>query len=245
METRSEKELLGANINVWAKGLQESHPDLAESLDEPRSVGYLGVERLGLPEAPNVTVELEEFIQFPEKFAQILETKSIVINLTPKVGRLQRHAGVNLSPEEALNFVWEKVAVEDVAEYKVIVFAFGDITFSGNVIIDPEGAIIMESRAGQLGPLASGKVVPEYSMSRDKHLGTFKYSFEDAGVRQKMYETLMVIPHEGEGRDVEFTPGYYEFIWQDLGRPQGQELFFVDYRDNPAYWEVNDQDNKN
>jgi hypothetical protein len=234
MERRlTEDNLLGANINQWAGALRESKPDLAEHLDEPREVGYENLEKWDLPRVPLNVVDLEDFLCFPEEFVKIFGVERVVVNLCPERKGLARYAKVGVTATELADFIKNQIREEDVDQYRAYMMPYWpERSYSGNVVVNPDGKMLMEFREGDPGPVASGRETPPYAVWKDKTDPTFSYSFEDQSLRERMYQTFRSIPHDGQ----EYLPGYYEFIWCKVSEEEQERLFFIDYRDNPAYF---------
>ncbi|MCC7160592.1 hypothetical protein IT399_02650 [Candidatus Nomurabacteria bacterium] len=236
------------NINDWAlalKDISESEDatldqkiklsSLARDISEPREYGLLKLEKMGLPKPKQILVSLVEFLQNPQEILQKFKTKKIYISLNPKTKYLPRHRTVILITDTE-NFIKEKLLGIDPKLYNVLAVEFLENIYGGSIVINPDGKILVEFRRGQQGPIASGTETPEFSVSRNIFNSSFKYSFEDPILRQEIYKTILKIPHEGEGRDMKFTPGYYEFALVRENKQVPMHPLFFDYKDDKNYY---------
>jgi hypothetical protein len=228
------------NINDWTQGLKSISKDeklllLAKELTEPREKGLAKLKEMNLPQPQQFLVPAYEFLQNPEKYLIRLESEKVYISLNPKRKDLPRYRVPYVSIDEAITFAKENLAKVELKEYEVLGLQFLENIYGGNIVINPDGKIVIEFRHGQQGPVATGAETPEFLVHRDTFTLSFKYSFEDPELRQEIYQTLLKIPHKGEGRDIEFTPGYYEFalVRQDDKSPL--RPWFFDYKDDKAY----------
>lgn len=248
------------NFNEWAQTI-DNLPPLEEMEDErvkekqgrevfvrgisePREKGLLKMEEMGLPQPKRIFVPAVEFLRDPGKYLKQLDSKRVYVSVNHRRNNTIRHRTSGGIPvPEAIEFVKEKLSTENPLDYDILGLQFFENAYGGNIIINPEGRILIEFHPGMQGPVAAGIETPKFSVWRDDINGLFKYSFEDATLRQEIYMALLLIPHEGgEGRDMKFTPGYYEFAL--VRRDGGDEKtklhpWFFDYKSDKAYYTRN------
>ena len=110
-----------------------------------------------------------------------------------------------------------------------------DNIFGGTTVVDQKGSVYFEFIEGNQTPVGKGDANIKYIVFRDENFGSFKYNFENEEIRKLALEAIMQIPHQGEGRDMKFMPGYYEMVIAQRDEKSKPEPFFLDYRDNGAY----------
>jgi hypothetical protein len=208
---------------------------LAQDLTEPREQGLAKLKEMNLPQPQQFFVPAIEFLQNPEKYLKKLDSPKIYISLNPRKKDLPRYRVPWISTEEAIAFVRKNLVGVDPKEYDVLGFQFLENIYGGSIVINPDGKILVEFRHGQQGPVATGTETPEFSVRRDIFNLSFKYSFEDPELRQEIYKTILRIPHEGNGRDMKFTPGYYEFALVRKDEQSPLNPWFFDYKNDKAY----------
>lgn len=236
------------NINDWTIALQDLSGSedvttdqkrklsaLARDLTEPREKGLSKLREMNMPQPKQILVPAVEFLQNPERYLQELASQKVYISLNPKRRDLPRYR-TGISIAEAANFVKEKLASTNPIEYDVLGLEFLENIYGGSIVVNPDGRILVEFRRGQQGPVASGDETPEFSVKRDIFNLSFKYSFEDPALRQEIYNTILKIPHEGEGRDMKFTPGYYKFALVREDEKSSLHPLFFDYKSDKVYY---------
>ena len=157
------------------------------------------------------------------------------ISLLPLKAELTRYRQIDLKQREVLQFIKKTVPNLEIESYTIAILEFFRNEYAGNIVISPDGTIVVEMVKGNHGPLVSGAATPEFIARRDIFTRIFHYSFEDEALRRIIYHTLLTIPHWGEFRDLEFTQGYYEFALIKRSKNAPLEPLFLDYRSNPAY----------
>lgn len=227
---------VGGNINDWAEAARELKKyKEANTIDEPRNVGFEKLDKLDLPRYKRINLPLVEFLGNPTTTLSEIGSEKFYISLIPNAKELPRYGTSGLSAEEVLSYINEHVTTNNQENYTLFVQEYFDNLYGGNIIINPSGQIYSEFKSGKQGPIAKGKATPEFTIKRDQHFDSFKYSFEDSHLREIMHDTILSIPHKGEGRDAEYLPGYYEFVIVKK-KPDGtEEPIFIDYKNNPAF----------
>ncbi len=229
------QEGVGEHIDDWAREMNRVQPDSAEFLDENRAQGFREVERLGLPRYVRQEVNLADFFVNKEQYFKDLERKKYFITLIPIQKDERRLSRWGIGREEVVDFVKKNIDAEKFHQYNLIIQEYFENLFGGNIIIGSEkNQIYVEFKTGSPSEIANGSTTPEFFIGQDEHTGSFRYSFEDEGLRRVMYQTLLSVPHEGQERDMLFLPGYYEFVIvkDDEGRVRP---IFLDYKDKPVY----------
>lgn len=113
--------------------------------------------------------------------------------------------------------------------------------YGDNIIISTDGNVLAEFIHGNQGVMAEGRYNPaehgeRYIVTRDPYTNSFRYSWDDAEapdgapLRELLHQTIMSIPHEGEGREMQFRPGYYEFMLTDKTGSGQLQPNFIDCR---------------
>ncbi|MFA5926246.1 MAG: hypothetical protein WC831_04955 [Parcubacteria group bacterium] len=241
MEKIKPRKKESANINDWAKALREKFPHLADMLDEDKTVGFQGVERLDLPRYRKIETTLPDFMDHAEDYFDEIGSREFYISLIGSKKEMERFGKSGLSRERVLEYIRENIKPEDLNSYKMVLQEYFENKFGGSIVIGEEKKnFIAELRRKTMSGIASGYVTPEITITRDAS-GVFRFpdNLSDPQERKQIFRAIQSIPHDGGGGDMRLTPGYYEFaiVKDDDGmiRP-----IFMDYRDNPAYqlaWE--------
>lgn len=227
----------GANMNEWAEALASVDPKKGASIDEPRSVGFANVEKMNLPHMRYRLLPASEFLQNAEAVAAEVRSEQLLISVMPRSSDLPRITRPYIPIAEAGTFVRDNIPEGRESDYDVRVTECYPTSYGGNVVINPTGELYVEFRRGDPGPVGYGTETPEFTATRDRFTGVYKFSFDDPKLRDQIRDMLMNIPHEREGqRDIVFTPGYYEFFLTKRPGDESERPFFLDYRDNPAYY---------
>jgi len=238
----SEKSRTGTTINEWAYAIRKGNQRLAELLDEDRLTGFRAMEKLRLPHYKQETVALVKFLYDPQKYLEKVGSQKFYVNLLPQKEQLTRYRQIDLLPEEVVSFVQEHVPASQVDNYLMVLSEFYENQYSGNIIISPDGEVVIEMVRGSHAPLVSGAKTPEFFVCRDQFTGNFSYSFEDKTLRKAVWNMLLTIPYDNGNtlsgkidRHTRFTPGYYEFALVKRGQTEPLKVMFIDYRGNRAY----------
>jgi hypothetical protein len=243
-----EKSGVGASINEWATALRKGRPEFSSQIDIDRQIRDEGLARLNLPRYKKESYALPDFQQKSDEHFNSISTDRYYISLEPtgegKKEGLKRLRAVNQTKEQALQYIHANVPAGQESKYKLVLSEFFKNEVSGQIMINPDGRILMEAAKGEHGPVVSGAKTPEYIVKRDEFMRTFKYfhktdkgleELEDETLKKALYNTLNAIPHQGEDREQEFTPGYYEFALVKRKEDRPLEPIFFEYQDNPAY----------
>lgn len=230
---------------AWGRGLEKAgvaDVGMVEALKADRFKGWKRVEQLGLPRYELKTSSLDSFL---ENFAEIIpkdEKRDWFVLLEPRKGGM-RYRKTLLKSSEIVDFVETTVSDNnlDASNYDIAISESLPQEYGGNIIIDKNGKILAEISKGGQGVVAEGTHDQEkhgnlFTVRRDQFLGSFKYSWEDGeetngvALRAAVNKTIMSIPHEGEDREIKFTPGYYEFHLVRKDGEEGLQPVFVDCR---------------
>ncbi|MFA6424114.1 MAG: hypothetical protein WCV83_02240 [Candidatus Magasanikbacteria bacterium] len=248
---------LETNMYAWGKALGSvDTPDknrvdnvreLSNALGASRFSGWDRIQKLGLPNDVPRICSLEHLLNSPEEILPEVGDSDWFVLLEPKKKDGMRYRKTPLKREEILEFVKSTINQHElnVGDYDVSIVEMRPQKYGGNIIVDPKGRILAEISSGGQGVVADGthdvkKHGEMFVARRDELSGLFKYSWEDGeatdGVplRELVYKTIMNIPHEGEGRDLKFLPGYYEFKLVDKRREDGLEPVFIDCRNGSS-----------
>lgn len=241
------------SMRGWGKALEQhagSQPNLdslSAALTAPRSVGWERLDALNLPRYTVRTFPLSEFVKHIDTALPGDGTQLWFVLMERHDGGPGRYRKPGLTRSEVKQFVADTIATYhiDTAEFDASVTENYPQIYGGNIVINKDGYILAEFHKGNQGVIADGSFDTEkhgqlYKVTRDPILGTFKYSWEDSRdtddvlLREKIYQTLMHIPHEGEGRDTVFTPGYYEFALVRKDADKDLEPIFLDCRNDDS-----------
>jgi hypothetical protein len=219
----------------WASHpeLRKRFPKLATALEKDRRTRFARIKELGLPQANHVEAELSDFSEDPEKYFSQLATDRYYAALNPKKDDLAGFGQADLSKEEILEQIKSKIPEFQYPDYEIRIEEYKNL-YGGTIVIGPENQVWIEFRKGRQTEIGEGSVIPEYTVEKDKYTGVFRYSFEDEELRGAIYKTLQTIPHAGEGRDVKYNPGYYEFAL--FGKKDGKKYpIFFDCIEDPEF----------
>jgi|GEM_PF-1759390 len=224
-----------ANINDWANAEKVFNIDFANKIDENRKIGFYNLEKFDLPRYKHKNLSLKEFLSNSSKFLEELESDIFYISLIPKNPDLKREGRAGLRSGEVIDFINHFVPESDMENYDVAIEQMFNNVFGGSIVVDPKGNVYFEFIEGNQTAVSKGNAEIKYIVFRDVHVSSFKYSFEDEHIRKIAFEAIMNIPHKGEGREMQFLPGYYEMVIAQRDNTTKPETKFLDYRDNDAY----------
>ncbi|MDD4332589.1 MAG: hypothetical protein PHT51_00565 [Patescibacteria group bacterium] len=224
------------NINDWAKALEKVNPKLSAALNEDRSIGIKNLKKLNLPRYKDNHLALTDFLQDPQKGIKNLKTTTFAFNLIPLEKNMPRNGGYDKNIDQIISFVNQRIAKEEQINYDIIISQYFENIYGGNIIVGEDGkALTAEFKKGGQSDIARGKIIPEFSVTRDPYTDSFRYSFTDEKLRELIYKSILTVPHEGEGRDMKFIPGYYEFVIIQKDEKSPMEVLFIDCKLNPAF----------
>ena len=230
------KEVAWGNMDDWATALRNVNPELADRLGSKKLAGIEGLEEMDLPRYNHKTIPLEDFLKNPESFMDDLDCEKFYIILLPKRDNLRKCGEAGLSKDEVMELIRNNVSSEECGNYDIVLNQYFENEYGGSVIVGQDESMVVEFRRGQQGPVAWGTETPEFTVKRDKFTGIFKYSFEDESLRKEIYDLVLTIPHSGEGFEMKFVPGYYEFVLVKRSEDSEIEPIFLDYQNDPAYF---------
>lgn len=236
-------------LSAWGRGMEElGVPDIKmiDALKAPKTVGQKLLDKLHLPRYELIVMPLEDFLDNTEKFISKDENRKWFVLLELKKGG-QKYRETSLKSSEIITFV-EKTINEkglEKKDYNITISETLPQEYGGNIIIDKEGSLLVEISRGGQGVVSEGTHDEEnikhgklFTVRRDNFLGSLKYSWEDGeetnGVPlwEVVYKTIMSIPHIGIGRDIKFSPGYYEFHLVRKNGVKDLAPMFVDCRED-------------
>ncbi|MFA4931250.1 MAG: hypothetical protein WC570_05300 [Patescibacteria group bacterium] len=114
-------------------------------------------------------------------------------------------------------------------EYDISVNEFLRGQYGGSISISQDNGVYIEFRPGEVTHIDKGQT-PTHFVSKPPLSRTFKYSFDDITLRQLIFNSLLKVPHQQDGSDIVFYPGYYEFTIIE-----GNKMIFLDQRDNNVF----------
>ena len=225
------------NMSDWVNAIEEkTHAEAGEFI-EGRASGLQGLRDLNLPHNETITVAPRTFFQNANAILDQVGTPRIYMALVPKDTDHPRYSYGGLYRNRAIEYVAEKIPKKDREYYDLAIQPYFENIYGGNIVIQPDGGLLVEFAKGKQAYVARGKTAPEdlKTITRDPYLGSLKFSFEDPKLRDILYDTLLAIPHTGTGRELKFTPGYYEFALVDKANNGTLEPLFLEYRNNAIY----------
>ncbi len=245
----SDKPKVEASMAAWGKGLENlgvSNTDMVDALRASKFDGWKKLKELNLPRYEMVATSLEDFLENSEKFLPKDDNRVWFVLLEPKNGGM-RHRKRMLKSEEIMNFVNTTISENnlEINSYDIAISESSPQEYGGNIIIDKEGKILVEISKGGQGIVSEGTHDTAehgqlFTVRRDQFTDSFKYSWEDGeetdgvALREAVNKTIMSIPHEGAGREMKFTPGYYEFHLIKKEGEKDLEPKFVDCRQDES-----------
>jgi len=226
------------NINDWANALEKDSPKLSKNLGEDRNIGIENLEKLGLPRYKNNKLSLIEFLENPQSGIKNLGTTHFTVGINPHDPKLARYNNFNITLEQTINFIKEKVAEEQRENYDIIIGQYFNNLYGGNIIVaGNQRDVLAEFKKGSQTDIARGKVDTKkeelFRVVSKPGTDTFHYSFTDEKLIKLFEEAMLSIPHWRE-EGLNFSPGYYEVIFakDDNGE---EKVLFIDCRIDPAF----------
>jgi hypothetical protein len=251
----------GRNLLAWGKALDEvggSRRDLGY-LKESRLTSWDRIEELGLPSHTRTVLPLEVFLRNPASLGKGEKEGELFVLLEPRHEDGKRYRKLGLKKSEVVGYLNQvisdnnlKVEDYDLAISETLLQAYG-----GNIVVSSDGGVVVELSGGGQGFVADGSHDPNkhgdmMRVWRDPLLGSFKYSWplkgdkeseeykEAESLRKAVYQTVLHLPHEGEGRDIKFAPGYYEFHLVDKNGQGKLQPLFIDAK--PLDVQISDEE---
>jgi hypothetical protein len=239
-------------LSAWGKGMEELGVEdmaMVDALKAPKTVGQKFLESFHLPRYERATLPLKDFLEDPEKFISKDANRKWFVLLELKKGG-QKFRDTSLKSSEIMDFVNKTISEKSLEkeDYNITISETLPQEYGGNIIVDKDGKLLVEISKGDVtkgesaqGIISEGTHDPEkhgklLTVRRDEFLNSLKYSWEDGEetngipLRETVYKTIMSIPHEGEGRELKFVPGYYEFHLVRKEEGKDLEPMFVDCR---------------
>ncbi|MBI2038195.1 MAG: hypothetical protein HYT15_04735 [Candidatus Magasanikbacteria bacterium] len=237
------------NMISWGKGLESAgveNTSMVNALKRDKFYGWKKLEELNLPRYELKTAALTDFLKDAPGMLPTDKNKDWFVLLEPRKGGM-RHRKRNLKSDGIMDFINKTINENnlEINNYDVAISESLPQEYGGNIIIDKEGKILVEVSKGGQGVVSEGSHDEEkhgklFTVRRDQFTDSFKYSWKDGeetdgvALREAVNKTIMSIPHEGEGREMKFTPGYYEFHLVKKDDKQDLEPIFVDCREDES-----------
>ena len=200
-----------ANLSDWKRALVHTRIKLKLALTGYRQAGRENLKKLNLPRYNAVQILLEEFLVDPSKYFKKIGSDKFYFCLESNDKMSCRYSACDLGEEGILEYIKTHVLDDQRNKYKITLQEFLNNEYGGTIVINDDGCIYIEFVQGFQGQIAHGRACPEFLCSVDALTGLMRYNFDDPYLRKVIYDTLMRIPHSGEGRGKAFLPGYYEF----------------------------------
>lgn len=239
-------------MNDWAETTSRSErASLALMYREDEGVKKFGLEildKLGLPQWKHIALPLSEFLADPQKkFEEIRELGSdqYHVSLTSDIEGKRRLRKFPLSADQALSFIHEKVASGEQDKFLLVLKEISRNVYGGNIIINDDGSILLETAPGEHLELVTGRITPTIFGLRDRFtraLGIYtdnegKNPLQDVDLEQILLKTVNLIPkdrYDSDGKP-DYHPGYYEFVLVEDQKKGGLRSIFLDYREGEIY----------
>lgn len=106
-----------------------------------------------------------------------LDCPTFYVTLLPKSNSI-RFTESGIGRDETIDYIQQHVTENDCRNYDIVLQEYFENLFGGNIIINPDGTLVAEFRKGKQGPIARGKVIPEFFVTRNQFTNSFRYSFE-------------------------------------------------------------------
>jgi hypothetical protein len=236
----SEKYPKGGTMNQWSETCKRSGQlGLADSFGDDKLKGINALDVLNLPGPVGTMVSARQYLDNPGAYFDAVGTDEVYINVIPSREGLIKLSRFGISKTEAEVEIEELLSTlpsELVDEYSVGVYEYNTNLYGGSVSVSPNGYVLMEFGEGSCQEYTRGSSVPHFSMDRDMVSGRFKYSFPDEELREATWRIMQFIPHSTEAVHMGFLQGYYEFAVYRSQRDNTLQPIFLDYKDNPAYY---------
>jgi len=213
---------IGGSINDWANSLEEvGMQELAKCLSEGEEVKIAGLkklEELALPHLKRETMYLSAFLDNPEMHFEQLNSQKFYVNLIGGVKESIRIRSINLTRSQVLQFISDTVKKSETEHFTIILSEYYDNMYGGNIVINPDGAYLLELAKGTHGELVTGEKKPcllaEGTSVNNVYITTNVEGLEkvnnETEIKNAAIKTLICIPTvDAKGT---LYPGYYEFV---------------------------------
>ena len=226
----------GATINQWAEAFAANGKfEIAAQLHDDKLAGINALNELNLPSPYGEMVLASQYLEDPLQYFSQIETDLVYINIIPLTKDQKKHTRFGISKEEAIQFIDSHLPVELIDKFTVGVYEYYPNVYGGSVIINPSGHILMEFGKGNCLDYTRGSYIPEFCAEADANTGIMHYNSDDIELREAAWRTLRYIPHNSEGINTNFLPGYYEFALYRQPKSGILQPAFLDYKDSPVY----------
>ncbi len=227
---------LEENINSWARVLREADFKLGDRLYQNKTEQYQKLKKTGLPQYNKVeNVEISCFLSNPEAVVSSLDSQRYFVSLIPKKQTMPRYGKAGIDVNQIVDYIKENIDLKNQTEYQITINEYFENLFGGNMVMGQHGEVYVEFKRGEQTDIARGKLVPEFIVTRERFTKSFRYSFQDKDIRKTIFMALLSVPCEGEGRNLRFMQGYYEFVIIRRSEKSLPEVIFIDYSDNPLF----------
>jgi hypothetical protein len=233
------------HLQDWSSLLQTSGLLDRKSLDgylmhseltKSRIDTYARLERMGLPTVPHVSSTLREFIEHAPQYLGEFSGKHVRLIVEP-IGADELLETIRLTdpaPEEIVAKLRQKVSPNQISKYSVLMKEFIPYAYAVTIMVNSDQSMIIEASKPTSSSLQLNGT-PDFMLSRDPWLGTFRYSFESPDIRKLLYRVTHFLPHIGSGRSREFQKGYYEMIIAKRSESSPFCFYFDDFREGKGF----------
>lgn len=207
--------VLGASFGDWADTLNARglFPTLKREVEFASLDSHERLKELGLPRYQRRIIALSKFLECPKGYLDRWPSPRYYVSLFGAPGsQLRRYRQMGLTGDEVQDFVAAHIKKHDTGSYRILLQEDYDNVYGGNILTSGCGRVYLEAVRGNQRDVDSGTRTPDFIVTRNEFLRTFKYSFPDPQLRKMLLDVVLCLPHWGSGRDVEILPGYYAFV---------------------------------
>lgn len=233
------------SMNDWAEAVRveigDGKAELIQESIQVKTDGQAMLETLGLPRLNSTTLSVTDFLKNPGQTFQQVKSRLYHLSLLSDINN-KRERVFPLRPSRVVGYIRENV--QEPGSYTMILKEFHPNMYGGNILIGTDGSVILEAVVGDhIGVVLGNKRVKAFGY-KDPFLRTLGI-YEDPNhtielrnqkLKQALLRTINCIPKDkvGDDGEINFHPGYYEFIIVRKGH-QGLRPIFIDYRDKDIY----------
>lgn len=214
---------LGAGITHWKDELRVLGLGRAAAglVDHPKLVTLEYLRQLQLPTNTATIVNAATFHEDPEPYFAKLgaSTDKFFVALEDRL-TLQRTRKLNLTRDEAQNYVAEVLRGRSLSSYDVFLRQYFPTHYLGSIVASRSGDI-----TASMAPIIASGIETQLKAWKMLDDASFSYSFEDIGTRTLLYRAISHVPHDSH----DYMPGLYEFIIDQPGELDSLRPIFLDY----------------
>ena len=219
-------------MGEWSKAIDQvgapKLEGLAEKLNRTKADYIQEFEALNLPTYARYIEPLAEFLTRDAVRDEGMNTPTLWFQLIPRSADMQKHTMLDVSDDQISTETKRLIDEQDIDKYDILVSEFLPNKYGGQMVIDETNRVEVYFGEGKEADYSTGEKTPEYHVGNSDPTGTFKYSFDDVGLREAAWRVIDATATESDAGSFAKAhhPGYYEFaLCGDDLRP-----IFLDYR---------------